>query len=437
MVRAIWKIIPILLSAALLLSGCGLLTLEELYCPPKRSNESDNLQAVIDKAMKNLTYCAPVSGEHQQAVQKADLDGDGIDEYLLFAQDNSETPLKILIFCQLASGYVLMDTIEGFGFNFDFVEYAQMDDRAGLEIVVGRQVSDELARSVSVYRFTSGFAKQLLSISYTRADVEDLDEDGNHELLLLNAGESERGNGMLMLYDYADGKFDRSVVANISQPVSALQRMDLSLLSDGSKGVFVTSVAEDSSLVVDTFALTAGSIKPVSLGLPIPVIRNYPVYPVDIDEDGCIEIPEMIAMPALRSNEKKEFAIGWYNLDSNGLRADKAYTYQHFADGWYLFLKGEWLGNLTVEQTEDGCVVYMRQNKEAAFEPVFTIYTLTGSDREEQAIMDGRTILYKNDNIIFAAKLEPQAKDYKITAYTLKDLFHPVRMERNFDEEEE
>ena len=150
--RTIWKMIAVILAATVLLSGCGLLTLEELYCPPKRSEDYDNLQSVIDKAMRDLTYCAPISGENQQAVQTADLDGDGVDEYLLFAQDSSETPLKILIFCQLASGYMLMDTIEGYGFAFEFVEYAQMDDRDGVEIIVSRQVSEELARSVSVYR---------------------------------------------------------------------------------------------------------------------------------------------------------------------------------------------------------------------------------------------------------------------------------------------
>ena len=158
-----WIIFAVLTALVLGLSGCSLLTLDELYVPPRRSEDYDNLQSVIEEAMQDLTYCAPIAGDHQQAVQTADLDGDGVDEYLLFAKGNNEMPLKILIFSQLASGYMLMDTIEGYGFAFDFVEYIPLDDRAGVEIVVGRQVSEELARSVSVYRFTSGFSQQLLS----------------------------------------------------------------------------------------------------------------------------------------------------------------------------------------------------------------------------------------------------------------------------------
>ena len=72
------------LMAALLLSGCAR-TIDELYSPPKRSEEFSRLQAAIDIAMAGLNYSAPLSGEHQQAVQMADLDGDGSDEYLVFA----------------------------------------------------------------------------------------------------------------------------------------------------------------------------------------------------------------------------------------------------------------------------------------------------------------------------------------------------------------
>ena len=110
--RKQWKIL-LLMLALLLLSGCSMKTVDQLYCLPKRSDAYNNLQPVIDEAMDGLAFSAPMYGENRQTVQMADLDGDGVDECLLFARDNSEKPLKILILSQLASGYVLMDTIEG------------------------------------------------------------------------------------------------------------------------------------------------------------------------------------------------------------------------------------------------------------------------------------------------------------------------------------
>ena len=72
------KMILLFLVAAMLLCGCAMKTVDELYAPPKRSPEYQELQNAIDGAMEDLDYCAPLSGENQQTVQMADLDGDGI-----------------------------------------------------------------------------------------------------------------------------------------------------------------------------------------------------------------------------------------------------------------------------------------------------------------------------------------------------------------------
>ena len=72
--------------AVLLLTGCSMRTLDELYRVPKRSEEYNDLQSAIDRHMGDREYCAPLSGENLQTVQMADLDGDGTQEYLLFAK---------------------------------------------------------------------------------------------------------------------------------------------------------------------------------------------------------------------------------------------------------------------------------------------------------------------------------------------------------------
>ena len=88
----------ILLLAALVLCGCTVTTVEKMYYPPKRSEVYQNLQSAIEGAMAGMSYCAPVSGENQQTVQMADLDGDGTQEFLLFTKADTDTPLRILIF---------------------------------------------------------------------------------------------------------------------------------------------------------------------------------------------------------------------------------------------------------------------------------------------------------------------------------------------------
>lgn len=430
------KMVALLLAASLLLSGCSLLTLEELYCPPKRSEDQDNLQNIIDKAMRNLTYSAPIAGDNQQAVQKADLDGDGVEEYLLFAKDSSDMPLKILIFCQLASGYVLMDTIEGFGFAFESVEYAQMDDKEGLEIVVSRQVSEDLPRSVSVYRFFSGFSRQLLSVSCNRMLLEDLNGDGISELLLLSSGESAWGQGALMRYDYdADSKMlYRDSVVNVPHAASTARRMEMGVLQDGTQAIFLSSAAEDSQLVVDVFVLENDQLVNMSDGIRIPTIYNYPVFPADIDSDGVMELAEAIPLQKYPDGGREQYILRWYSLDTRANRTDKSETYHQFAQGWYLNLADGWSESLAVQQTEEYCMFYMRNAETGVLDAVFMITALTDSDREEQAEQSGGIVLYRGESVIYVAKLQKQAMRHRITAQQIKDRFCYIRMEINNNE---
>ena len=76
---------------ALLFTGCAMRTVEEMYALPKRSEEFNEMQSAIDTAMYGMTYASPHSGENQQTVQMADLDGDGFMEAVTLGDDRGLT----------------------------------------------------------------------------------------------------------------------------------------------------------------------------------------------------------------------------------------------------------------------------------------------------------------------------------------------------------
>ncbi len=437
----IGKLGGLLLLAAALLSGCALRTVDELYCLPKRSETNIKLQSVIDKAMRDLSYSAPIYGENQQPVQSADLDGDGVEEYLVFARDNSEKPLKILIFCQLASGYVLMDTIEDYGFAFASVEFAQVDDRPGMEIIVGRQVSNQVMRSVSVYRFTSGFSRQLMTTGYSRMATGDLDGDGLREIILLNQGNTDEGSGIITAYSFQDQELRRSAELTISRPAADFKRMTAASLQDGSSAVYVTSVADTGKLLTDVFTMRDGQLAPVSKGIATQTLHNFYIYPTDVDGDGVLELAQRIPMTPAGPSARQEYLLRWYALNSDGSVADKLHTYHNFADGWYLRLDSDWTDALSVVQSQGACAFYMR-NTDGTSQKIMTIRALTDADREEETpkkgnvvIYSGRVVLYSGDSVIFVADLEPAAKAFGITAENLPGRFFPIRVNLSTEED--
>ncbi len=426
------RFIALMLCMALL-SGCSLRTMDQLYCLPERSDSEKDLQAVIDEAMEDLSYSAPAYGENRQVTQKLDLDGDGVDECLVFAEDNSETPLKILIFCQLASGYMLMDTIEGYGFSFDFVEYAQIDGQPGLEIVVGRQVGSDAVRSVSVYRFASGRSRQLLNVSCVKSLVTEVDRSGRQALVLLSAGETEESSGLLSLYRMDGEQMTKTAGISLSRNAYEIQRMQLGKLLDGSSAVFLSADNPDGSTENAVLILDDTALYTLRSGDTVPSLGGYSIYPYDLDEDGVMELPSPIPMSAHPQQQRQQYFIQWSCLSSGGTFQDKLFTYMNYTQGWYICLEPDASDSLTVVTDHDSCSIYGLEDGQAPVR-LLTVYALTGSDRETLVLQGPYTVLYKSESVIYAAVFEADAVRYGFTAKSLRENFYMLRTNRSTEE---
>lgn len=421
-----------MLLAVLLLSGCGMRTVQDLYQLPKRSEEYNNLQSAIDAVMNGLEYCAPLSGENLQTVQMVDLDGDGIQEYLLFAKSVTEKPLHILIFRQVNDEYVLSDTIQSAGAAFDVVQYARVDDRPGYELIVGHQVSNQITRSVSIYNFTNGKASVLMSANYTKFVTCDLNADGRTGLLVLRPGEITEQNGVAEVYYYSGGTMERSNEVSMSQPVDHIKRIINGYLHGGSAAVYVASAVGESAIVTDVFTLVQNKLSNISFsndtGTSIQTLRNYYVYADDIDEDGIVELPALNTMklPFGATADEWQYVIRWYAMTDDGKEFDKKYTYHNFRDGWYITLESEWASRVAVIQQGNIFEFYIWDDMYLSADKVMTVYMLTGDNRGEESVKNNRFVLYKADTVTYAANLEVASAAYHISQDTLQKSFHLI-----------
>ena len=428
-------VILILALLALLLAGCTVQTVDDMYAPPKRSEEYSNLQSAIDRSMAGLAYCAPISGDHQQTVQIADLDGDGEEEYLLFAKGNEDRPLRILIFKKYNGVYSLANTIESNGTAFEQVEYVQMDGNGGAEIVIGYQINNQVLRAVNVYTFKQGQAEQLFSSNYTKFLTVDMDADFNNELFILRPGPSEESSGIAEIYGVTNGVVERSNEVQMSQPAKLLKRMISGRLYGGQTAVFVASTLGESEIVTDVYTVNEGRLTNVTLsnesGTSMQTIRNYYVYADDIDNDGVVELPDLITM--IHRNEsglaEKQDLIRWYAMKANGDEVDKLYTYHNFIGGWYLQLERSWAQVLMVQNLGNRYEFELWNEQSGTADKIFAVHILTGEDREEQSVQGDRFVLRRTDTVIYAAELMVEAADYGVTQESLISSFHLIHQE--------
>lgn len=425
------KLISLFLAVCLL-SGCGMRSVHELYRIPKRSEEYKNLQSAIDSVMGTLEYCSPLSGEHPQTVQMADLDGDAVPEYLLFAKGKTEKPLHILIFREVNNEYVLSDTIQSAGAAFDVVQYARVDDRPGYELIVGHQVSDQVTRSVTVYTFDQGKASALMNANYTKFVTCDLNADGRTGLLLLRPGEATEQNGVAEAYYYSNGSMERSNEVSMSQPVERIKRIINGYIHGGGAAVYVASAVGESAIVTDVFTLVNNLLSNISFsnesGTSVQTLRNYYVYADDIDEDGVVELPDLNTMnlPFGASASSVQYVIRWYAMAADGSEIDKKYTYHNFHSGWYLTLDGAWAKRLAVIQQGSVYEFYIWNETYDNVEKIMTVFSLSGENRDEEAISQNRFVLYAGDKMTYAVNLEVASAAYHITQDTLQKSFHLI-----------
>lgn len=431
------RILLVLLAAAFgLLSGCALRTVDEMYAIPKRSEEYNNLQSAIDSAMYGLTYSAPVSGEHQQSVQMADLDGDGVEEYLVFAQGNSAKPLQILIFRQFDDGSCrLAEVIESTGSAFEQVEYVQMDDHPGYELVVGRRVSDQVLRSLSVYSFHQGSSELMLMVGYTRFLACDLDENGLGEVLVVLPGDINGGRSAAVLYSTKNGQMERSVEVEMSQDSSRIKRMTPGILQDGTPAVFASVLSDENSISTDVFAVKDGVLTNITAAddwdTSVKTLHNYYVYAEDINDDGIMELPQLISTKKLSGagDDQRTSLIRWYCVDSQGRETDRLYTFHNNMGGWYLELTGSWAPRVTVEQSGSQYTFYAWDESYRVAAKLFTVAALTGFNREEEAITQGRFLLLRSEAVVYAGKLEENAQVYDITEEQIINSFRLIQQD--------
>lgn len=433
-------ILALFLAAALLLTGCAMRTVEEMYALPKRSEAYSQLQSAIDIAMWGLEYSAPVSGEHQQTVQMADLDGDGVDEYLVFASGSWEKPLQVLIFKQNADGSCgLVDIIESNGASFEQVEYAPFDDQPGLEIIIGSQVSDQVLRSVSVYSMGSGKIQQLLLVGYSRFLTCDFDEDGISELMVMRPGEVEGVSGVSVVYAFRDGQITRSAEAELSGSSSQIRRVQRGKLSDGENAIFVSSVAEEGKILIDLLALDGNYLYNLAFAeieeTTVNALRNVGTYPQDIEEDGVMELPARLGILPVSQwrNDENQSLLRWFAMTSTGKEEDKHFTFHNLQEGWYLNLDSRWARWVSVVQGEDVYSFYVWNDAFTEATAVFSVFTLTGINQSEEAGIDGRFLLHSGENVSYAAKLEPGADKYEITQEYLTESFRLIRQDRRMN----
>ncbi len=420
----------------LLTGGCMSRNMDELLSLPQPSEEYLDLQEKIDEIIASgAVYSAPSAGSYRQSVQLHDINGDGVSEALAFFSVAGEKPLKIYIFRNYGGEYENVALIEGDGSEIDSISYSDMDGDGWLEIVVGWKMGADI-QMLNLYSIKGYSPSSVAATDYTEYLTSDINNDGRDELLVIRHERSEHA-GTVMSYTLSSDGETVTAEARLSQGVENISKVTVGRLSADTPALFVESVYDGTGLITDIITGTDGTLDNISAGetgVSDSTLRYYTVYCRDINGDGIMEIPIPRTLPS--QGETSYRSLDWYRYTLHGTGILSLTTYHNYSDSWYLVIPDSWRGSVTVRREdaaggERGVVFSIWNGVGQPVTDFLKIYALSGENRAVAATKNGRQVIRREDEVIYAAELIIGADnwDYVVDHQYLKENFNLIYSE--------
>lgn len=442
---------------AITLTGCGLKSGEDLYQLPKASAEYESLQTCLEDILdRGLEYSAPLTGSNLQSVQLTDLDNDGTDEAIAFFRDSSaeSQSLKIYIFRQIEPNrYAPALVIEGNGTAINSVVVCQLQGGSDSmrELLISWQLSPTVY-ALSAYSLDNYNLTEMLSSStYTKYTVDDLNQDGNDEIVLIQLRTSDQDSNRADYYVAEGGRMTMHNSVFLSKKLSSIDRVTCSPLPNRHTALYVTGSAlapngeaSTSTVITDILAVHDDDLTNISMGKgelnSSSTLRNNLTQEQDINSDGIVEIPipSLVESYGQSAGKEKFYSLHWQQYDISGAFHMACVTYHNTNDGWYLVVPDHWTGHISLTRTENtssatvehGIVFYYRGTQRDTPVPFLAIYRTTSSDRQtriDRAQKSGRFVLRSTPGTIYSAEFFDCDWDCGLTEDTLKEQFHLIQ----------
>jgi hypothetical protein len=424
-------------SLMLLMSGCSISEIDELYSLPQPPKGYLQLQELIDAEIKaGSEYSAPTAGSLRQSVQLVDLDGDGTNEALAFLRNKDKQP-EICIYHRVDGNYALAARITGDGTAVGRVEYADIDGDGISEILTSWEVNSDM-RLLKAYSIKDWSTSVILTASCVDFQIGDLNSDGVLDILALNL-ELSGGHVDMFLLDSQKNVIQKTV--KLSSSLKTADRFRIANIADGIPAVFVEGSFTDngsSFLLTDIIVCSDGELRNITMDSAEGdsyTQRQYPVYCTDIDGNGSLDVPFAEKLKSPPVGVAEYYIFDWYTYDLNGKSELCASTYHCYTDGWYFTLPAEWRDNLTVrrESTLSGerAIVLSADEGSGETADLLTIYTLTDENRSDRAKLDGRFILISSGTVIYAAEINTDSnhQTYEAEKRDIINRFHLISSE--------
>lgn len=255
------------LACALALAGCtNDFTIEDLLTAPALTADQSSVLAAIDAYSEEKTVLKyPTSGERRAPIQFVDLDGDIVNEAVVFFSVPSEDVYaKLAVMKKIEGEWRIASVINGSGTDVETISIIRLEDNTGRFLLVEWSSTNSSEHQLTAYHFCDGE----LSLGFEEACsdilVYDMDGDGGREFVYITPGSTFEP----FRIKYVDNT-EKNVLAEVgecelgSDMISSVA-LSAGTLLDGRQAVFVDENIGDMQ-TTEVFLLGEDGLVPVEL----------------------------------------------------------------------------------------------------------------------------------------------------------------------------
>ena len=358
--KSLYCLFLIVLSCVL--SGCSIgVNVDNMLTPPKLSGEQEQIyQALKDTTGSAISLKYPKSGSYLSAFIVRDIDGDGLNEAIVFYEKtgvtNTGMGLRINVLDSIDGVWKSVCDRSAEGSEIEKVTISRLGENARMNLIVGYSTANQSEKFVSVYSYEDGYLDLTFLENYALFDVGMTRESENPDLVLLKPASTADQQASAAVYQLdAEGKY-HEYQCPFKDSYTDYSQLIYGTMSDGSIALYVDAATGTATGAagLQTEILSFDGERLVNLLESVgrsskDTVRRAGLYSRDIDADGSPEIPVQRVFTGYEERAEAEQILrtDWLMMKRGLLYAEHS-SYYSAGNGYMFMLPDKWQGKVTV-----------------------------------------------------------------------------------------
>ncbi len=342
------KILTIILIA-LLLSGC-----QKAVASPidliKRPTVPGDQRFPRDQIYRDIPVGSklirPLESNNLSSINYIAWDDDEVREIYAFYRMAQHNKLGVIVLNETADGWQTLSMLEMAGSDINFANFVDFNGDGVKDLIMGLSMPGELFDALAIYEWQNGQYVQIYRDIYTHLTVEDIDEDGAVDVLLLRLDRNKEA--LASLISYRNGTFQPVDTIDLDEYIIGYYNVVFGKATPDIKGLFIDKQLGASYttniIVYRNGRLELAFNEQITDRTPRQLTKSYQIASRDINGDGIIEIGNRIIseQQTLQVGEEPPYLSSWYHWNGKRNLNLVSMVYESKVDGFRFVFPERW-----------------------------------------------------------------------------------------------